>query len=99
MSSRTRATRLASITSCAEELKLQEQAGKTNARLNSQKARHRADDLQARLQKRMEQLDLEAQVSALLPVALGGFVVVPAGLIAQMTGNPLPQATQTVDTQ
>jgi superfamily II DNA or RNA helicase len=83
----------------AESLKLQEQAGKTNARLNSQEARRRADDLQARLQKRMEQLDLEAQVSALPPVALGGFVVVPAGLIAQMTGRPLPQTTQHVDTQ
>jgi superfamily II DNA or RNA helicase len=83
----------------AEELKLQEQAGKTNARLNSQEARHRADDLQARLQKRMEQLDLEGQVSALPPVALGGFVVVPAGLIAQMTGRPVSQSTQPADTQ
>jgi superfamily II DNA or RNA helicase len=83
----------------AESLKLQEQAGKTNARLNSQEARRRADELQARLQKRMEQLDLEAQVSALPPVALGGFVVVPAGLIAQMTGRPLPESTQPVDTQ
>jgi hypothetical protein len=83
----------------AEELKLQEQAGKPNARLNSQEARHRADDLQARLQKRMEQLDLEAQVSALPPVALGGFVVVPAGLIAQMTGRPVSQSTQPADTQ
>jgi hypothetical protein len=83
----------------AEDLKLQEQAGKPNARLNSQEARRRADDLQARLQKRMEQLDLEAQVSALPPVALGGFVVVPAGLIAQMTGRPLPKTTQAADTQ
>ena len=83
----------------AEDLKVQEQAGRPNARLNSQEARRRADDLQARLQKRMEQLDLEAQVSALPPVVLGGFVVVPAGLIAQMTGQPLPQATQPVDTQ
>jgi hypothetical protein len=83
----------------AEDLKLQEQAGKSNARLNSLEARRRADDLQARLQKRMEQLDLEAQVSALPPVALGGFVVVPAGLIAKMTGRPLPKTTQAVDTQ
>jgi superfamily II DNA or RNA helicase len=83
----------------AEDLKLQEQAGKPNARLNSQEARRRADDLQARLQKRMGQLDLEAQVSALPPVALGGFVVVPAGLMAQMTGRPLSKATQAVDTQ
>ena len=62
----------------AEELKLQEQAGRTNARLNSQEARRRADELQARL-KRMEQLDLEAQISALPPVALGGLVVVLPG--------------------
>jgi superfamily II DNA or RNA helicase len=83
----------------AEDLKVQEQAGKPNARLNSQEARRRADDLQARLQKRMEQLDLEGQVSALPPVALGGFVVVPAGLIAMVTGRPLPEAARPVDTQ
>jgi hypothetical protein len=82
----------------AEDLKLQEQAGKPNARLNSQEARRRADDLHARLQKRMEQLDLEAQVSALPPVVLGGLVVVPAGLLAQLTGRPLPGRAPT-DTQ
>ena len=83
----------------AEDLKLQEQAGRTNARLNSQEARRRADELQARLQKRMEQLDLEAQISALPPVALGGLVVVPAGLLAQMTGQTLPSLSHSVDTQ
>jgi hypothetical protein len=83
----------------AQDLKAQEQAGKTNARLNSQEATRRADDLQARLQKRMGDLDLEAQVSALPPVALGGFIVLPAGLIAQMTGRPLSKSTQTIDTQ
>ena len=83
----------------AAELRLQEQAGKTNARLNSQEASRRADELQARLQKRMEQLDLEAQISALPPVVLGGLVVVPAGLIAEMTGHTLPQLSQPTDTQ
>ncbi len=83
----------------AEELKLQEQAGRANARLNSQEARRRADELQARLQKRMEQLDLEAQVSALPPVALGGLVVVPTGLLAQMTGHALLEPSQPADTQ
>ena len=83
----------------AEELKIQEQAGRPNARVNSQEARRRADELQGRLQKRMEQLDLEAQVSALPPVALGGLVVVPAGLLAQMTGKPLPESARCVDTQ
>jgi superfamily II DNA or RNA helicase len=83
----------------AEELKIQEQAGRPNARVNSQEARRRADELQGRLQKRMEQLDLEVQVSALPPVALGGLVVLPAGLLAQMTGQPLPVSAQVVDTQ
>jgi SNF2 family DNA or RNA helicase len=83
----------------AEELRLQEQAGKLNARLNSQEARRRADDLVARLQKRMEQLDLEAQISPLPPVTLGGFVVVPVGLLAKMRGEPVPEAPNATDTQ
>jgi SNF2 family DNA or RNA helicase len=83
----------------AEELKLQEQAGRSNARLNSQEARRRADELQSRLQKRLGDLGLEAQISALPPVALGGLVVVPMGLIAQMTGIPLTDITRSVDTQ
>ena len=83
----------------AEELRLQEQAGKLNARLNSQEARRRADELQGRLQKRLEQLNLEGQISALPPVVLGGFVVVPMGLIASMTGRPLDARVHAVDTQ
>ena len=63
----------------AEQLKLQEQAGKPNARLNSGEARKRADGLQARLEKRMEELKLERQISPLPPVILGGLLVVPAG--------------------
>jgi DNA gyrase/topoisomerase IV subunit B len=82
----------------AEELKIQEQTGKPNARLNSQEARRRADDLQARLQKRLAQLELEAQISALPPVVLGGLVVVPMGLLALMQGSQAP-AGQPVDTQ
>jgi hypothetical protein len=82
----------------AAELQAQEQAGKPNAKLNSQEARRRADDLQARLEKRMAQLDLEGQVSALPPVMLGAVVVVPLGLIAKMTGRGLPVGP-TVDTQ
>ena len=68
----------------AEELKLQEQAGKANAKLNSGEARKRADLLQGRLQKRLEELRLEAQLSPLPPVVLGGLLVVPAGLLQRM---------------
>ncbi len=81
----------------AEELKLQEQAGKINARLNSQEARRRADELQGRLQKRMEQLDLEGQISALPPVVLGGLVVIPQGLMAKIVGRSVAPSSETVD--
>ncbi len=78
----------------AEDLRAQEQTGKVNARLNSQEARRRADQLQARLAFRMEQLNLEAQVSALPPVVLGGLVVVPAGLLALMSHSGTAHSIQ-----
>ena len=53
----------------AEQLKLQEQAGQSGARLNSLEARRRADHLQARLRKRLEELTREAQLSPLPPPA------------------------------
>ena len=77
----------------AEELKSQEQAGKVGARLNSGEARRRADNLQARLQKRLEELRLEAQISPLPPVVLGGVLVIPKGLIAAMTGQEVQDAS------
>ena len=83
----------------AEQLKLLEQAGKTGARLNSGEARKRADSLQTRLQKRLEELQLEAQISPLPPVVLGGLLVVPKGLIDAINGRE-PAGTRTaVDTQ
>jgi SNF2 family DNA or RNA helicase len=83
----------------AAQLKAQEQAGKAGARLNSQEARRRADELQARLEKRLTELDREAQISALPPVVLGGLVVVPLGLVAAMTGRALAAPASPADTQ
>ena len=71
----------------AEQLKFQEQAGKAGARLNSQEARRRADELQSRLERRLKELEREGQISALPPVVLGGVVVVPLGLLAAMSGQ------------
>ena len=82
----------------AEELKLQEQAGKPNAKLNSGEARKRADLLQGRLAKRLEELKLEAQISPLPPVVLGGLLVVPIGLIRFMAGQ-VATPTAPVDIQ
>ena len=83
----------------AEELKLQGQAGKTGARLNSGEARKRADMLQARLRKRLEELKLEAQISPLPPIVLGGLLVVPKGLIDTMSGRESTGQGTAVDTQ
>ena len=83
----------------AEQLKLQEQAGKTGARLNSGEARKRADTLQVRLQRRQAELKLEAQISPLPPVVLGGLLVVPMGLIAAMSERPMPAVTPPKNTQ
>jgi hypothetical protein len=68
----------------AEELKAQEQAGRPNSRLNSVNARRRADELQARLQKRMEELEQERHISAAPPVIMGGALVIPAGLLLKL---------------
>ncbi len=83
----------------AEALRLQEQAGKAGARLNSQEARRRADELQSRLERRLAELDREAQVSALPPVVLGGVVVVPMGLLAKAAGRAAPARAVPTDTQ
>ena len=83
----------------AEQLKLDEEAGKTGARLNSGEARRRADTLQLRLQKRLAELKRDAQISPRPPVVLGGLLVVPRGLIGAMVGRRAPSATAPADTQ
>jgi hypothetical protein len=83
----------------AEQLKLQEQAGKPNAKLNSGEARKRADALQGRLEKRLEELKLERQISPLPPVVLGGLLVVPAGLIRAMAGEAASEPETSADLQ
>jgi len=83
----------------AEALKAQEQAGRQNARLNSQEARRRADDLQGRLEKRMEQLAQEEQISALPPVVIGAAIIIPNGLLRDMRGELAAPAFVVADTQ
>ncbi|MFN6478828.1 helicase-related protein [Nostoc sp. DedQUE07] len=78
----------------AEELKMQEEAGKPNAKINSGKARQRADDLQARLMQRLEELEQERRLSPLPPVVVGGALVVSVGLLQRMQGKQ--QATTAI---
>jgi len=68
----------------AEQLKQQELAGRINARINSAKARQRADELASRLQRRMEELRQERQVSPLPPNVIGGAMIIPIGLLRSL---------------
>ncbi len=71
----------------AEELKAQELAGRVNAKINSGKARQRADELELRLRTRLAELEQEKQLAALPPAVIGGALVVPAGLLARLRGE------------
>ncbi len=83
----------------ANQLKDQERAGKPNAKLNSGEAQKRAEGLQGRLVKRLEELRLERQISPLPPVILGGLLVIPAGLMATIRGQPERTHVSPTDTQ
>lgn len=72
----------------AQDLKAQEQAGRINARLNSELASRRADELQARLQKRMAELEQERHISAAPPFMMGGALVIPKGLLDKLQNKP-----------
>lgn len=74
----------------AADLQQQEIAGKPNAKINSAKARSRADELQGRLQKRIEDLQQERRLSPLPPVVIGGSLVVSMGLLQRLQGNQKP---------
>jgi hypothetical protein len=71
----------------ALKLKEQERAGK-QPKMNAAMAERRADELQARLRKRMEELQQERRVSALPPVVVGGALVVPAGALPSRVVSP-----------
>ena len=66
---------------------------------NSEEARKRADALQGRLQKRLDEIAKERQLSPLPPVVLGGLLVVPGGLISAMQDKPVLNSAKPVDTQ
>jgi hypothetical protein len=64
----------------ARDLRIQEESGRQNAKLNSNEARKRADELQTRMQKRMQELEEESKISSKPPVVIGGVLVIPASM-------------------
>lgn len=69
----------------AADLKQKEAAGKGNPRLNSDNAHRRAEDLEARMQKRLAEIELEKNISAMPPIVVGGALVIPKGLLHRLT--------------
>jgi hypothetical protein len=69
------------------ELKQKEAVGKTNAKQNSQMAARRAEELEARMQKRLAILSTEKLISAMPPVVVGGAVVISLGLLNKLLGR------------
>ncbi len=83
----------------ADDLREDELAGKTNARLNSAEARKRADAMQVRLQQRLEALKRDRQISPMPPVVVGGVLVIPKGLVDSVAGREEVSSSPTADTQ
>lgn len=69
------------------ELKQKEAAGKANARLNSQLAARRAEELEGRMHKRLAELEAEKRISAMPPVVVGGALIIPRGLLHRLAGS------------
>jgi superfamily II DNA or RNA helicase len=83
----------------AAQLKDQELAGRVNAKLNSALARQRADELTARLQRRLTELEQERKLSPLPPVVLGGALIVSAGLLRRLRGEASAPPTFAQETE
>ena len=69
------------------KLKEDQEAGK-DVRLNLDNARRTVTDLEGRLASRKRELLAMRHVTSATPVALGGALVVPAGLLRRLRGEP-----------
>lgn len=69
------------------KLKEDQEAGK-DVRMNLENARRTVADLEGRLENRKKELQSMRHVTSSTPVALGGALVVPAGLLRRLRGEP-----------
>ncbi len=83
----------------ASDLKQKEAAGKGNQRLTSANAARRADELTARMKKRLAEIDTERMISAMPPVIVGGSLVIPKGLLQILMHQPAPDTFSQGDRQ
>lgn len=83
----------------AIDLREKEAAGKGNQRLTSANAARRAEELEARMQKRLAEIDTERMISAMPPVIVGGSLVIPKGLLHILTHQSEPDTFSQGDRQ
>ena len=83
----------------AIDLREKEEAGKGNQRLTSANAARRAEELEARMQKRLAEIDTERMISAMPPVITGGSLVIPKGLLQVLTHQGTPDTFSQSDRQ
>ena len=74
----------------AADLKEKENAGKVNAKLNSDNAHRKAEELEARMNRRLAEIEKEKAVSAAPPIIVGGALVMPKGLLQKLTASETP---------
>jgi superfamily II DNA or RNA helicase len=74
------------------KLKEDQEAGK-DVRLNLENARRTVADLEGRLDNRKKELQSMRHVTSATPVALGGALVVPIGLLRRLRGEPEEEST------
>lgn len=74
----------------AADLKEKENAGKVNAKLNSDNAHRKAEELEARMNRRLAEIEKEKAVSAAPPIIVGGALVIPKGLLHKFTNTGAP---------
>lgn len=83
----------------AIDLREKEAAGKGNQRLTSANAARRAEELEARMQRRLAEIDNERMISAMPPVIVGGSLVIPKGLLQIMMHQTAPDTFSQGDRQ
>lgn len=71
----------------SNELREKECTGKINAKLNADQAAKRAEELTARLEKRLAEIAQERNITAMPPVVVGGAIVVPKGWFGEVEGR------------
>ena len=83
----------------AIDLREKEAAGRGNQRLTSANAARRAEELEARMQKRLAEIDNERMISAMPPVIVGGSLVIPKGLLQILMHQSTPDTFSQGDRQ